>query len=243
MTRFSVIIPVYEEASTCATLLERVCALDLPDGLEKEIIVIESRSKDGSREIVQAFERDGRIRALYQDRPSGKGNAVKEGLAATTGDILLIQDADLEYDVADYAKLLRPLLEGRTSFVLGSRHLGRESWAYRTPETGWWSATWINAGVWVLTQLFNLLYGVRLTDPCTMYKVFRRECLEGVHWQSDGFELDWEIVAKFVRKGRRPVELPIWYRSRTFEAGKKVRFWRDGCRAVWAICRFRWGPL
>lgn len=238
----SIIIPAYNEKATVQILLEKVLALSLQD-IQKEIIVIESLSTDGTREVVQDYEKRGKLRALYEDRPMGKGHAVKTGLKVASGDWILIQDADLEYDVADYPRLLEPLVRGQTSFVLGSRHLGKQDWRYRRTAVGRGLGFVMDFGVWVYTLFFNLLYGMRLTDPCTMYKVFRRQCLDGIHLKSDGFELDWEIVAKLSRKGYPPIEIPVSYHSRSFKDGKKIKLWRDAWRSLRAIIQFRFAPL
>jgi len=236
--RLSIIIPVYNEIATVSRLLEKVIALPLA-GVEKEIIAIESNSTDGTRDVVRRYESEGKLKALYEEQPMGKGHAVKAGFAAATGDWVLIQDGDLEYDPADYPALLAPLQEGKTSFVLGSRHLGHQDWRYRRRGRTQWLGYVIDCGAWVYTRFFNLLYGVALTDPCTMYKVFPRRCLDELRLTSDGFELDWEIVSKMVRRGHVPFEVPIAYESRSFAEGKKVRIWRDGWKALWAILRFR----
>jgi len=240
--RLSIILPVYNEKATASLLIDKVLAVSLP-GIEKEIIAIESRSTDGTREVIELYAAEKKLKAIYEDRPMGKGHAVKTGLAAATGDWVLIQDADLEYDPADYPKLLAPLGTGAAAFVLGSRHLGHADWRYRRQGTARWIGYFIDCGAWVYTKLFNTLYGVSLTDAATMYKVFERRCLEGIHLESDGFELDFEIVGKFVRKGWIPVEVPVSYESRSFEEGKKVRIWRDGWRVLAAIIRFRFKAL
>lgn len=236
--KLSIVVPVYNEVRTARELLKRVLEVDL-GALEKEIIVVESGSTDGSRELVQEFEKAGKIKALYQDRPRGKGNALKIGLAAATGDIVLIQDADLEYDIGDYPDLLKPILEGKAAFVLGSRHLGKDDWKIRKFIEHRFQAWLINLGGLLYTNLFNLLYGVKLTDPATMFKVFKKECLDGLTLKSNYFELDWEIVAKFVKKGFIPAEVPVNYASRSKEEGKKIRFFRDGSLVFLAIVRFR----
>ena len=236
--KLSILIPVYNEVRTAQELLNKVLSTDLAP-LEKEIIVIESGSTDGTKELIQRLEKTSGIKALYQDRPRGKGNALKLGLKTAAGDIILIQDADLEYDVKDYPDLLKPILENKAAFVLGSRHLGKADWKIRKFIEHKFQARLINVGGVLHTLLFNLLYGVRLTDPATMYKVFKRECMDGLTFKSNYFELDWEIVAKFVRKGFIPVEVPVSYSSRSKEEGKKIRFFRDGFLVLWAIFRFR----
>ena len=240
--RLSILIPVYNEAATCARLLDSVLASDCL-GLEKEIVVVESDSTDGTRAIIHDFERRGVIRAIYENKPQGKGHALKAALAAATGDILLIQDADLEYKVSDYPALLRPLVAGTADFVMGSRHLGAETWQMRRFLHEGAKARLINLGALFYTRLFNALYGVKLTDPATMFKVFRRKTLAGIELKSDWFDLDWEIVAKLIRRGYRPVEVPVTYASRDFAEGKKIRFWRDAPMVLWAILWFRLAPL
>ena len=239
--KVSILIPVYNEARTCRALLEAVLAADCA-GCEKEILVVESNSTDGTQAIVREYESKRLLRALYEDRPRGKGHALKAALGAATGDIVLIQDADLEYKVSEYPALLKPILDGRADFVLGSRHLGANTWQIRKFITNHLSARVINLGGLLYTTLFNVLYGVKLTDPATMFKVFRRACLEGVRLRSNWFELDWEIVAKLVRKGHLPQEVPVSYASRSVEEGKKIRFWRDGPLVFWAILRVRFFP-
>lgn len=236
--KVSILIPIFDEAPSVRELLDKV--LDVEIDAEKEIIVVESGSTDGSREIVKEFEAAGKIQALYQDRPRGKGNAIKAALAAATGDIILIQDGDLEYDIKDYPRLLAPIIEGKADFVLGSRHLGHEDWQFRSFIDDQFYARVINVGGKFFTMLFNILYGVSLTDPATMYKVFRRSCMEGIHWKCNYFDLDWEMVAKLIRKGFIPMEVAVSYASRSTAQGKKIRFWRDGTTVFLAILRFRW---
>ncbi|MFH1724581.1 MAG: glycosyltransferase family 2 protein [Elusimicrobiota bacterium] len=236
--KLSIVIPIYNEARTARELLDRVLGVELP--IEREVLVVESGSTDGTREIVEEYAARGGVRAIHQSRPRGKGNALKEGLRAATGDIILIQDADLEYDVKDYPELLEPILKGKASFVLGSRHLGCHDWMYRKFIDDAFYARVINFGALFYTGLFNRLHGLSLTDPATMYKVFRRECVEGIRWRCDYFDLDWEIVAKLVRRGHVPVEVPVNYVSRSVADGKKIRFWRDGFLVLRAILRFRW---
>lgn len=243
--KVSIIIAAYNEAGTVGTLLERVWAQPLP-GLTRELVIIESNSTDGSRGIVTNFaarcrdDRSGEVRLIYQDGPYGKGHAIREGLAAASGDVVLIQDADLEYDVGDYPDLLRPIVEGRTHLVLGSRHLGAAGWKIRQFAHNGLLAGYMNAGGVLFRGLFNLLFSVRLTDPTTMYKVFRSSCLEGLSFTCNGFDFDYELLGKLIRAGYLPLEVPVSYQSRGFDEGKKIRLWRDPLSWIVAIfrCRF-----
>lgn len=210
--KVSVIIAVYNEAGTVGTLLERVWAQPLPEAA-KEIIIVESNSTDGSRAIVAGFlarhsgESAARINVIHQDGPRGKGHAIRQGLAAATGEIVLIQDADLEYDVADYPELLRPIIDGRTAFVLGSRHMGPNGWKIRKFAHGGPRAALMNVGGMLFHALFNVLFGTRLTDPTTMYKVFRADCLNELTLTCDRFDFDFELLGKLIRSGFRPLEV------------------------------------
>jgi glycosyltransferase involved in cell wall biosynthesis len=237
----SVIVPVYNEAATARQALQALLAKQIP-GVRLEVLIIESNSTDGSREIVTRFRNDPRVTLILEDRPQGKGHAVRAGFARATGDIILIQDADLEYDLADYDILLAPLLAGRQAFVLGSRR-GRGGWAIRKFADQPFRAFVLNLGHWGFTALINVALGIWLRDPFTMYKVFRRECLDGVTLTCNRFDLDWELLIKLVRKGYRPIEIPVAYRSRSFEQGKKIRPFRDPLTWLVAWARARFGPL
>jgi glycosyltransferase involved in cell wall biosynthesis len=246
--KVSIIIAVYNEAATVGTLLERVWAQPVPQ-LAKEIIIIESNSTDGSRAIVAEFaarhstEPQARIVVIYQDAPRGKGNAIRQGLAVATGEILMIQDADLEYDVADYPDLLRPIIEERTSFVLGSRHMGPNGWKIRKFAHGGLRAGIMNLGGMLFHALFNTLYASRLTDPTTMYKVFRAHCLAGMTLECERFDFDFELLGKLIRSGFMPLEIPVSYKSRGFNEGKKIRMFRDPLTWLLAIVTWRFAYL
>lgn len=214
----SFIVPAYNEAETFSELMTLLLAKTLPEGVRKEIIVVESNSTDGTRDAVMEFEKHPDIKAIYQDRPRGKGNAVREGLASATGGIVVIQDADLEYDLNDLDELLMPLLNYQSAFVLGSRHGGQWKMRQFAGEKG--MSAFFNFGHLLFTGLLNLLYGQRLKDPFTMYKVFRRDCLHGLRLEANRFDFDFELVIKLIRKGYRPLEIPINYRSRSFKEGK-----------------------
>ena len=236
----SIIVPVYNEKATAAELLDALMAKKLPDA-DKEVIIVESNSTDGTREVVARYSGHPDVKIVYQDRPRGKGNAVREGLAHAQGDVVLIQDADLEYDLDDYDNLLRPLLRYHVPFVLGSRHAGHWKMREFSDARGW--ATALNFGHLVFTGLINLLFGQRLADPFTMFKVFWRDCLFGLDLECNRFDFDHELLIKLVRKGYRPIEIPVNYRSRSFQEGKKVRFFRDPFTWIWAIAKFRVKPL
>jgi glycosyltransferase involved in cell wall biosynthesis len=239
----SVIMPVFNERASFPIVMEQLVAKRIPN-VEIDIIVVESNSTDGTREEVRKFDGHPRVRVIYQDVPRGKGNAVRAGLAQATGDYILIQDADLEYDLNDYEPLLQPLMTGTSAFVLGSRHVSDgHSWKIRhfTTEPG--LSQVMNVGHLCFTALFNVVYGTRLRDPFTMYKVFRRDCLDGLTFEADRFDFDWELVGKLVRAGYPPREIPVNYQSRSFAEGKKVTFFRDPLTWVRACFKYRFVPL
>jgi glycosyltransferase involved in cell wall biosynthesis len=229
-------MPVYNEAETVEQAIKRVLALEIP-GVTIELVIVESNSTDDSRDIVSAYRHAPHVKLVLQDQARGKGNAVREGFAHATGSIILIQDADLEYSVDDYPALIAPILEHRVDFTLGSRHVRGKP--MRIMADSRFRAWIVNGAHWVFLGLFNVTYGTHLRDPFTMYKVFRAECIDGVELVSDRFDFDWELVAKLVRLGYRPLEVPVTYNARTFGEGKKVRFFRDPPTWVWACLRFR----
>ena len=222
----SVIVPAYNEAKTFGALMNALLRKQMP-GLDMEIILVESRSTDGTRELALKYENYPGVKLILEDQPRGKGHAVRTGLKAATGDYVLIQDADLEYDLEDYEALLEPLVAGRSAFVLGSRHGGRNVWKMRQFTGQHGLSLFINFGHWFFTALVNGLFSQRLRDPFTMFKVFRRDCLYGLEFECNRFDFDFELLVKLIRKGYRPVELPVNYRSRSFKEGKKVRMFRD----------------
>jgi hypothetical protein len=239
----SVIVPVYNEASTVAELLERVLDKTI-DGVDIEVVIVESGSTDGSREIVKRYAEHPRVRIVYEDRPRGKGFAVRTGLAHAVGDVVLFQDADLEYDVNDYDRLVAPLFALRRNFLLGSRHGATgDGWKIRRFVERPGVSTMMNLAHLGLLTMFNTLYGQTLFDPFTMYKVFRRDCLHGLAFECNRFDFDYEINIKLIRKGYQPIELPVNYRSRGFGEGKKVAFFKDPPTWVKAMLKLRRSPL
>lgn len=228
--RLSVIIPVYNEEQTIDEVIDRVAAVDL-GAIEKEIVIANDGSTDRTRGIIDAHEWPAGLAVHVHHSPInlGKGAAVRLGLAFANGDILLVQDADLELDPNEYGLLIQPILEGRADVVYGSRFLQPTS---RVP-------TKTRAANRFLTMLTNVLFGGRLTDMETAYKVMRRSALDGIRLRTVGFDIEPELTAKLLLAGRRIVEVPISYNPRRVDEGKKMR-WIDGVDAIYALlkCRF-----
>jgi SAM-dependent methyltransferase len=235
--RLSIVVPVFNEARSFPQVFDRLLAKKV-DGLETEFIVVESNSSDGTREQVLRYRGHPKVKIILQTAPRGKGYAVRAGLRQVSGDFVLIQDADLEYDIEDYEALLEPLLRNRTAFVLGARH-GGSTWKMRQFESQPLVAAILNQAHWFFTALINLCFGSSLKDPFTMYKVFRRDCLYGIRFECDRFDFDWELVIKFLRKGYRPLEIPVNYRSRSFSEGKKVSIFYDPLTWFRVLIRLR----
>jgi hypothetical protein len=236
----SIIVPVFNEQRTVRQLLDTLLMKRL-EGVRKEVIIVESNSTDGSRQIVESYAQHDDVKIILQPNPRGKGYAVREGLAQATGDIILIQDADLEYDLDDYEGLLGPLMAWQSMFVLGSRH--QLGWKMRKFTDAPFMAAILNIGHQFFRMLMNVALRAQMTDPFTMFKVFRRDALFGIDLLSNRFDLDIELVMKLVRKGYVPLEIPVNYASRSFAEGKKVSFVRDGMTWVSTILRFRIRPI
>jgi hypothetical protein len=239
----TVIVPAYNEKSTFAAMMDQLLQKTV-DGIDIEIIIVESNSTDGTREEVVKYRDHPRVRIILEPKALGKGHAVRAGLAIARGDIILFQDADLEYDLNDYDALIAPLLRFESNFVLGSRHdESKTVWKIREFTDSAALAAYLNLGHVLFLWMFNFLYKQRLTDPFTMYKVFRRDCLFGLTFECNRFDFDNEIVIKLVRKGYRPLELPVNYISRSFAEGKKVTLVGDGLRWLKTLLKFRKTPL
>lgn len=234
MIKLSIIIPVYNERSTVEKVVSEVFRLKLK-GVRKEVIVVDDCSNDGTKIILKKIRPNYLFTLLENRRNRGKGFSIKRGIKKVTGDIILIQDADLEYQVKDYPKLLSPIIEKKTDFVLGSRHLNTNPWKARKFLHSGIYAKVLNFGGVFYTKLFNILLGSNISDPGTMFKIFRVECLNNINLRSNSFDIDWELVSKFYKKGIMPLEIPISYKSRSPEEGKKIRFMRDGFLILKAI--------
>jgi len=223
--KLSVVIPAYDEVETLREVVRLVQAA--VEG-ELEILVVDDGSTDGTQDVVRALAAAGEVTAFFHEENRGKGAAVRRGIAAATGDVVLVQDADLEYDPGDYPRLLEPILAGRADVVYGSRFSGQSE--------GWWWRQWL--GNKVLTWLSNRLTGWRITDMETCYKVFRRPLIQALVLESDRFGFEPEVTAKLAAwPGVVMEEVPIRYRGRGYDAGKKVT-WRDGLAAIFTILKY-----
>jgi glycosyltransferase involved in cell wall biosynthesis len=228
--RVSVLIPVYNEFLTLPLVVQRVLAAPLPEGCEKEIVIVNDGSTDGTTELLEQYRA---VVAVHHSAVNqGKGAALRIGLAKATGDIFLVQDGDLEYDPKDYAKILEPLVSGRAKIVYGSRFLNRASGQLRGMKWRNWLANR------TLTLAANLLYGAGITDEATAYKAFTREVAEALDLRCVRFEFCPEFTAKVRRLGYEIVEVPISYNPRGILEGKKIR-WRDGIEALWTLLKYR----
>jgi glycosyltransferase involved in cell wall biosynthesis len=237
----SVIIAAYNEASTIARTLANLRGVLETLDCSSEIIVVESNSKDKTREILRGIEQELNLKLVFQDEPQGKGSAVRLGMSQMSGDVFLIYDADAEYDPADIPKLLVPIETGKTSFVLGTRH--EKGRSMRVMDHHRIRPALMNLAHRFFTGLINVTFFVKLTDPFTMYKVFRSEVFTGVKLVSNRFDFDWELVCKAIRLGCLPVEIPVFYKSRSFIEGKKVKFFRDPLTWLIALVRFRFSKI
>lgn len=237
--KLSIIIPVYNEERTILKLLDRLEAVQFP--IEREIIIVDDGSTDGTTQLLKSEilnsksetnsklqTPNSKIKVVFLEKNCGKGMALRCGFQEASGEIIAIQDADLEYNPQELPKLIEPILEDRAKVIYGSRFLFKHKPRYKIPYLG-------NR---FLSFLFWFLYGKKINDPWTCYKIFRREIIQSMNFQSKGFEFEMEFTAKILKVGYQILELPISYQSRTYAEGKKIKI-RDGLKAIWTIIKFR----
>jgi len=232
--KLSIIVPVYNEMNTLPKMLKTLDKVNLP--VEKEMILVDDGSEDGSRELLKKLAKKKKYKIILRHKNGGKGTAVRTGFKHATGDIITIQDADLEYNPEDYKKLLKPILKGRTRVVYGSRFKGQSTSSHQR-----WAIPTHYFGNVFLSFVTSVLYFQWVSDMETCYKMFTKEAFKGIKLRSRAFDLEPEITAKFLRKGEKVMELPISYNPRSFEEGKKIH-WHDGFTALWTLLRFRFTP-
>jgi len=223
--KLSVIVPVYDERNTVVEIVRRMRAVELP--VDLEIVIVDDGSTDGTRDVLRQLA-DSTVRVIVHEVNRGKGAAIRSGLAQVTGDLVLIQDADLEYDPEDWPKLLGPILRGKARVVYGSRFTGeRRNMLF---------LHWV--GNRFLSLVTNVLYNTTLSDMETCYKLFDRSLLDTITLRAQRFEFEPEVTAKLLRRGIRIYEVPISYTGREFDEGKKIT-WRDGFIALWTLVKYR----
>ena len=225
MLKLSIVIPIYNERETLETLIAKVNSVDY----DKEILLIDDFSRDGTREVLKRYENKENFQVLYHDHNQGKGAALRTGFSNVNGDIIIIQDADLEYNPADYGTLIEPILDGRADVVYGSRFLGGPHRVL---------FFWHSIGNMVLTTFSNMLTNINLTDMETGYKVFTKRVNDTLTFKCDRFGFEPEFTAKVAKNNFRIYEVPISYNGRDYSEGKKIT-WKDGVAAIWYIIKFK----
>jgi len=236
--KISILIPVYNEALTLPLVVERVLAAPLPEGCEKEVVIIDDGSTDGTTELLARYKDTPLVAVHHSIVNFGKGAALRIGIAKSTGDVILVQDGDLEYDPTDYPRVLEPIVRGRAKVVYGSRFMKmpqRRVHGVREMKFANWIANKL------LTLAANVLYGARLTDEATAYKAFAREVLDAMQLRCVRFEFCPEVTAKARRLGYEIAEVGISYNPRGILEGKKIR-WQDGVEALWTLLKYRAAP-
>jgi glycosyltransferase involved in cell wall biosynthesis len=227
LRKLSVVVPVYNERNTLVEIVRRMRAVELPDSIEREIIIVDDGSDDGTRDVLKQLG-DSTVRVIMHDTNQGKGAAVRTGFAHAVGEYVLVQDADLEYDPEDWPRLLNPVMRGRARVVYGSRFTGeRRNMLF---------LHWI--GNRFLSLVTNVLYNTTLSDMETCYKLIDRNLLNEMSLSANKFDFEPEITAKLLRRGVRIYEVPISYAGREFDEGKKIT-WHDGFAALWTLVKYR----
>jgi glycosyltransferase involved in cell wall biosynthesis len=227
LRKLSIVVPVFNERNTLVEILRRMRAVELPDEIEREIIVVDDGSSDGTRDVLNQLG-DSTVRVVMHETNRGKGAALRTGFAHATGEYVLVQDADLEYDPEDWPRMLNPVLRGKARVVYGSRFTGE--------RRNMLLLHWI--GNRFLSMTTNVLYNTTLSDMETCYKLIERDLVESMKLHSNRFDIEPEITAKILKRGIRIYEVPISYSGREFDEGKKIT-WRDGFSALWALVKYR----
>lgn len=221
--KLSVVMPVYNEKET----IEKIIDLVFDEPTDKELIIVDDFSKDGTRDILHNYQREN-VKIFFHEYNQGKGAALRTGFQHCTGDVVVVQDADMEYDPQEYSRLIKPIVENKADVVFGSRFSGQEKRVLYY---------WHTLGNKFLTLLSNMMTNLNLTDMETCYKVFRREIIQSIEVESDRFGFEPEVTAKIAKMGCRLYEVPISYHGRSYAEGKKIT-WKDGFSAIWCILKF-----
>ncbi len=227
LRKLSIVVPVFNERNTLVEILRRMRAVELPDGIEREIIVVDDGSSDGTRDVLNQLG-DSTVRVVMHEVNRGKGAALRTGFAHATGEYVLVQDADLEYDPEDWPRMLSPVLRGKARVVYGSRFTGE--------RRNMLLLHWI--GNRFLSMTTNVLFNTTLSDMETCYKLIERDLVDSMNLHSSRFDIEPEITAKILKRGIRIYEVPISYSGREFDEGKKIT-WRDGFSALWTLVKYR----
>lgn len=229
INKLTILIPVYNEVKLLEEILLKVESVNI-GSIEKEIILVDDGSTDGTRDLLKKIQQSKPYKIYYHAKNMGKGAALRTGLTYATGDIILIQDADLEYDPSEYSKLIQPIIDSQTDIVYGSRLANKEN------TKGFSMLHYL--GNKFLTLATNILYGANITDMETCYKVFRYDVIKNMQIKSNKFDFEPEISAKILKRKHKIIEIPITYKGRAFEEGKKIT-WRDGIDALWTLFVYR----
>jgi glycosyltransferase involved in cell wall biosynthesis len=247
MFTVSIIMPVFNEERTLENILELVSRQRFnSDQIQKEVLVIDNGSRDNSRTIIEKFcENNNEFRSIIIQNNVGKGAALKCGYSIGRGDIFIVQDGDLEYDPNDYEKLIAPIVTGETKFVLGVRENMENNslWRIRNIRNERTYGFTLNVGGVILNTIINIMYGAKIIDQATMYKVLHRDLLDMIRLESNGFDLEVEMICKLLRKGIHPVQIPVTYKARSKKEGKKIRLIADGMSFLRVIFLYRFKPL
>ena len=247
MLTVSIIMPVFNEERTLKSILELVAKQQFDSfQIKREVLVIDNGSQDNSRSIIEEFcSQNEEFHPIFIEKNFGKGAALKHGYNIGSGDIFMVQDGDLEYDPNDYEKLVAPIIEGRTKFVLGVRRNFENNsfWRIRNIKSERTYGFTLNVGGIILGILINIMYGAKINDQATMYKVIHRDLLKVIKLESNGFDLEVEMICKWLRKGIHPLEVPISYNARSRKDGKKIRLITDGIKFLKVIFLYRFRSL